>query len=86
MLRQQETLYFGHVIPASYVQLQIITANQSNAASAHVKIDALAPISSGHGLLRSTRVHVVFIRNHIISNLVIDSLKFKKLLELQGKG
>ena len=55
MLQQQETLYFGYVILASYVQLQIITANQSNTASTHVKIDAVAPISSGHGLLRSTR-------------------------------
>ena len=27
-----------------------------------------------------------FIRNHFVSNLVLDSLKFKKLLELQGKS
>ena len=27
----------------------------------------------------------LFIRNHFISNLVLDSLKFKKILELQGK-
>ena len=26
-----------------------------------------------------------FIRNHFIRNLALDSLKFKKLLELQGK-
>ena len=29
--------------------------------------------------------HSYFIRNHFISNLVLDSLKFKKLLELQRK-
>ena len=31
-------------------------------------------------------VHVSFIRYHFISNLVLDSLKLKKLLELQGKS
>ena len=29
--------------------------------------------------------HIFFIRNHFMSNLVLDNLKFKKLLELQGK-
>ena len=29
---------------------------------------------------------VFFIRNHFIRHLVLDSLKFKKLLELQGKS
>ena len=31
------------------------------------------------------KVQVLLIRNHFISNLVLDSLKFKKLLELQRK-
>ena len=30
-------------------------------------------------------LHVLFIRNQFISNLVLDSLTFRKLLELQGK-
>ena len=30
--------------------------------------------------------HVFSIRNHFISNLVLDSLKFKKILELHGKS
>ena len=41
-------------------------------------LDTLIP---SHGL------HVSFlIRNHFISSLVLDSQKFKKLLELQGKS
>ena len=31
-------------------------------------------------------LHVFFIRNHFISNLVLDSLKFTKLLELHGES
>ena len=31
-------------------------------------------------------MHEFFIRNHFILSLVLDSLKFKKLLELQGKS
>ena len=31
-------------------------------------------------------VHDFLIRNHFISNLVLDSLKFKKLLEIQEKS
>ena len=31
-------------------------------------------------------IHVFLIRNHFISNLVLDRLKLKKLLELQGKS
>ena len=31
-------------------------------------------------------LHVLFIRNHFESKLVLDSLKFKKLLKLQGKS
>ena len=31
-------------------------------------------------------VHVFFIRNRFLSNLVPDSLKFKKRLELKGKS
>ena len=32
-------------------------------------------------------MHVCFfIRNHSVSNLVLDSLRFNKLLELQGKS
>ena len=33
-------------------------------------------------LVTQNIVHVLFIRNHFISNLVLDSLRFKKLLEL----
>ena len=33
-----------------------------------------------------TEVRVFFIRNHSISNLALDSLEFKKLLDLQGKS
>jgi len=39
------------------------------------------------GKLKSANVvHFFFIRNHFISNQVLDSLKFNKLLELQGKS
>ena len=31
-------------------------------------------------------LHGVFIRNKFMRNLVLDTLKFKKLLELQGKS
>ena len=31
-------------------------------------------------------IHVLFIRNHFISNLVLGSLIFKKLLDLQGNS
>ena len=31
-------------------------------------------------------MHVCFIRNHFISNRVLDSLKFKKLSDLQRKS
>ena len=30
-------------------------------------------------------LHVFYYKNQFISNLVLDSLRFKKLLELQGK-
>ena len=30
-------------------------------------------------------VHAFFIRNHFISNVILESIKFKKLLTLQGK-
>ena len=33
-----------------------------------------------------TALHVFFVRKNFISNLVLDSRKFKKLLELQGKA
>jgi len=34
--------------------------------------------------VRISNIHVLFVRNHFISNLALYSLKFKKLLELQG--
>ena len=35
---------------------------------------------------RDLHMQVFLIRNHFISSLVLDSLKFKKLLELKGKS
>ena len=35
---------------------------------------------------KSMHTCVCLIRNHFISNLVLDSLKFKKLSELHGKS
>ena len=34
----------------------------------------------------SNDVHVSFYKNHFISSIVLDSLKFEKLLALQGKS
>ena len=36
-------------------------------------------------MMINTSKYEFFIRNHFIINLVLDSLTFKKLLELQGK-
>ena len=43
MLQQQATAYFGYINLGSHVPFQISKSNRSC-------IDALAPISSGHGL------------------------------------
>ena len=38
-----------------------------------------------HLLNKSSRLHNIFIRNGFTRDLVLDILKFKKLLEQQGK-
>ena len=43
-------------------------------------------LTGGMSLIFLFLINVFFIRNHFISNLVLDSLKFKKPLELQGRA
>ena len=57
MLQQQETLYFGYRNVRSQVEFQISKLSKSNQLcrqGGHVRIDALAPISSGHELYPTT--------------------------------
>ena len=43
-----------------------------------------APFDS-YGLPQKT-TRFFFIRNHFLSNLILDSLKFKKVLKIKGKN
>ena len=48
----------------------------------HVILHGFLVSTSTFKDLKDNSVNVFFTRNHFISNLVLDSLKFKKLIEL----
>ena len=57
LVQHQETLHFENTNLESQMQFQLILEQSLVQTRAHVRLDALAPINSGHGLL-STCLHV----------------------------
>ena len=67
----------AHFKSFGYAMLTLFRISTGDSWSGIMKVSFL--------MLFLRTVHVFLIRNHLISNLVLDSLKFKELLELQRK-
>ena len=62
---------------------QLILAGKPNTTLGICRLDKFSFLGE---LTMFSQLHAFFISNHFLSSLALDSLKFKKLVELQRKS